>query len=249
MLTGEERVAVAADLDAQIGLCGARLPGSATGSAMNRRLYVFGVNFRLHFPYSLGTILTFLRPSLLYGANFTLPVARAKMVWSRPIPTFVPGCTRVPRCRTMIVPGRTSSPSKRLTPSRLDWESRPFLALPPLFLCAMLLHSPLSVFFVLVRRADFAAVPSPASGFASVDGCEVFRGSAGRRGLAAAVPTVVSAAAVDGGASATSVGLASARSAFFSGADRLRGARVGLSPSVLAASRPWVRISRMATRV
>src|SRR5690348_6935107 len=37
----------------------------------------------------------------------------------------------------MMLPARTLSPPKRFTPSRLEWESRPFLVLPPAFLCAM----------------------------------------------------------------------------------------------------------------
>src|SRR5581483_1857996 len=37
----------------------------------------------------------------------------------------------------MMFPARTCSPPKRFTPSRLEWESRPFLVLPPAFLCAM----------------------------------------------------------------------------------------------------------------
>src|SRR5581483_3791939 len=37
----------------------------------------------------------------------------------------------------MIVPGRTTMPSERLTPRRLELLSRPFLELPTPFLCAM----------------------------------------------------------------------------------------------------------------
>src|SRR3989337_2571935 len=36
-----------------------------------------------------------------------------------------------------MLPARTCSPPKRLTPSRLDSESRPLRELPPAFLCAM----------------------------------------------------------------------------------------------------------------
>src|SRR6202165_3803446 len=36
-----------------------------------------------------------------------------------------------------MLPASTCSPPKRLTPSRLECESRPFLVLPPAFLCAM----------------------------------------------------------------------------------------------------------------
>ena len=64
-------------------------------------------------------------------------IFRAKSVWSRPMPTFSPGWTCVPRCRTMIEPAGTSSPPYVLTPSRFAWESRPLRELPPAFLCAM----------------------------------------------------------------------------------------------------------------
>src|SRR2546423_6145827 len=53
------------------------------------------------------------------------------------MPTFVPGCTRVPRWRTRIWPALTRSPPNTFTPRRFACESRPFLELPPAFLCAM----------------------------------------------------------------------------------------------------------------
>src|SRR3954469_17452244 len=53
------------------------------------------------------------------------------------MPTFSPGCTRVPRWRIRMLPAETCSPPKRLTPSLLAWESRPLRELPPAFLCAM----------------------------------------------------------------------------------------------------------------
>src|SRR5690606_18725447 len=40
----------------------------------------------------------------------------------------------------MMLPATTVWPPKTLTPSRFDSESRPFLLLPPAFLCATLLH-------------------------------------------------------------------------------------------------------------
>jgi hypothetical protein len=43
----------------------------------------------------------------------------------------------VPRWRMMIVPPVTSSPAKAFTPSRCAFESRPFVELPPPFLCAI----------------------------------------------------------------------------------------------------------------
>src|SRR5690625_785514 len=57
------------------------------------------------------------------------------------MPTFSPGWKCVPRWRTMISPAATSCPPKRFTPRRFDSESRPFLELPPAFLCAISLAS------------------------------------------------------------------------------------------------------------
>src|ERR1700694_5943987 len=54
----------------------------------------------------------------------------------------------------MMLPPRTSSPPKRLTPSRCEFESRPLRELPPPFLCAM----PYS----FASSAGFAFSPSPA---------------------------------------------------------------------------------------
>jgi len=43
----------------------------------------------------------------------------------------------VPRCRMMMEPPVTSSPAKAFTPSLCALESRPFVELPPPFLCAI----------------------------------------------------------------------------------------------------------------
>src|SRR5580693_9969464 len=75
-----------------------------------------------------------LRPRSL---NSTPPVTLAKSVSSLPQPTFVPGLSLVPRCRTMIEPPGTNWPPKTFTPSRCALESRPFLELPNPFLCAI----------------------------------------------------------------------------------------------------------------
>src|SRR6266446_1808694 len=69
--------------------------------------------------------------------NLMRPVILAKRVSSLPRPTFSPGFTRVPRCRTMIVPPGTSCPPKALKPSRCAFESRPFREVPCPFLCAI----------------------------------------------------------------------------------------------------------------
>src|SRR6185312_15270054 len=84
-----------------------------------------------------GTTLTYIRCSTPFFWNTTLPSTFANSVWSVPVPTFRPARTGVPRWRMMMFPARTRSPPKRFTPSRLEWESRPFLVLPPAFLCAM----------------------------------------------------------------------------------------------------------------
>ena len=65
------------------------------------------------------------------------PVILANKVSSLPRPTFRPGFTRVPRCRTMIVPPGTTCPPNALNPSRCAFESRPFRELPCPFLCAI----------------------------------------------------------------------------------------------------------------
>ena len=55
-----------------------------------------------------------------------VPAHLANRVWSVPTPTFEPARTGVPRWRMMMLPASTCSPPKRLTPRRLEWESRPF---------------------------------------------------------------------------------------------------------------------------
>src|SRR5947209_3369499 len=69
--------------------------------------------------------------------NSTTPVTLANSVSSLPQPTFSPGFSGVPRCRTMIEPPGTSCPPKTFTPRRCALESRPFFELPKPFLCAM----------------------------------------------------------------------------------------------------------------
>src|SRR3954469_9171034 len=69
--------------------------------------------------------------------NCTAPAARANSVSSPPRPTFWPGWKWVPRWRTMISPALTAWPPYRLTPSRWELESRPFLVDAAPFLCAI----------------------------------------------------------------------------------------------------------------
>src|SRR5581483_5354108 len=70
---------------------------------------------------------------------------------SRPIPTFLPGCMRVPTWRTRMFPARTRSPPNTLTPRRCPWLSLPLRELPPAFLCAIELNSFLCDFHDLQR--------------------------------------------------------------------------------------------------
>src|SRR5687767_3270265 len=87
-------------------------------------------------PYS-GRTLTKVRLSAPFFLNWTRPSFSANSVWSVPTPTLSPARYGVPRWRTRILPANTCSPPNFLTPSRFDWDSRPFLVLPPAFLCAM----------------------------------------------------------------------------------------------------------------
>src|SRR6478735_4680237 len=80
-------------------------------------------------------MLTVLRPRLT--PNSTAPAALANRVSSPPRPTLTPGWKWVPRWRTMISPALTTWPPKRLTPSRWELESRPFLVEAAPFLCAI----------------------------------------------------------------------------------------------------------------
>src|SRR5689334_9307524 len=79
---------------------------------------------------------TWTRPSDL-RSNSTWPLTRAKMVWSRPSPTFAPGRHFVPRWRTMMLPASTLWPPDFLMPRRRPSVSRPLRDEPPAFLCAI----------------------------------------------------------------------------------------------------------------
>src|SRR5215469_9297787 len=91
---------------------------------------------------STGSTITNL-PIEPLSVNLMRPVILAKRVSSLPRPTFSPGFTRVPRCRTMIVPPGTTCPPNALKPSRCEFESRPFREVPCPFLCAI--SNPFSV--------------------------------------------------------------------------------------------------------
>src|SRR5579864_829818 len=85
---------------------------------------------------SIGSTITNLPIEPLFR-NLMRPVILAKSVSSLPRPTFSPGFTRVPRCRTMMVPPGTTCPPNALKPSRCAFESRPFREVPCPFLCAI----------------------------------------------------------------------------------------------------------------
>ena len=73
-----------------------------------------------------------------FRLKVTKPAAVAKRLSLRPFITFLPGCTRVPFWRTIMLPARTFSPPNFFTPNRWAFESRPKAVLPPAFLCAIL---------------------------------------------------------------------------------------------------------------
>src|SRR5262249_8743639 len=66
-----------------------------------------------------------------------VPSTSANSVQSRPTPTFGPGCTRVPTCRTRMLPARACWPANIFTPRRCPWLSRPLRLLPCPFLWAI----------------------------------------------------------------------------------------------------------------
>src|SRR5208337_2916629 len=112
---------------------------------------------------SIGSTITNLPIEPLFR-NLIRPVILAKSVSSLPRPTLSPGFTRVPRCRTMIVPPGTICPPKALNPSRCAFESRPFREVPCPFLCAMNKLSQLSVDFQLrFTSFSWARISSPPS--------------------------------------------------------------------------------------
>src|SRR5581483_6118020 len=82
---------------------------------------------------STGSIITNL-PIEPRSRNLMRPLILANKVSSLPRPTFRPGFTRVPRCRTMMVPPGTTCPPNALNPRRCALESRPFRELPNPFL-------------------------------------------------------------------------------------------------------------------
>src|SRR5690606_18876133 len=90
------------------------------------------------------------RPLAPLSWNLTVPSRSAKSVKSEPRPTLKPGLNFVPRCLTRMLPANTNCPSKRFTPRRCEWLSRPFLELPTPFLCAMSFSS----FYSALDRDD-----------------------------------------------------------------------------------------------
>src|SRR5258708_22473335 len=70
------------------------------------------------------------------------------------MPTLVPGCHWVPRCRTMILPARHASPPNFFTPRRWPAESRPLRDDPPAFLCAMIVSVLWGLLFDLMTPAQ-----------------------------------------------------------------------------------------------
>src|SRR5262245_22378047 len=129
---------------------------------------------------STGSTMTYL-PIDPRSLNLIRPVIFAKRVSSFPRPTFSPGFTRVPRCRTMMVPPGTSCPPNALNPRRCALESRPFRDVPCPFLCAIK-PSPQSLFVrgLLLLRGRFPGRGLPGRFLFGRLGSRVFR--FGRRG-------------------------------------------------------------------
>src|SRR6185312_15456991 len=91
-----------------------------------------------HGRYSVGSTTETKRRSPLVR-NEIVPVTTAKIESSRPICVPGPGRNRVPRWRTMMLPGCANWPSNIFTPRYFGFESRPFFEEPRPFLCAMVL--------------------------------------------------------------------------------------------------------------
>src|SRR5437763_15307522 len=104
----------------------------------------------------IGRTDTNTRPLVLVR-NSTLPLIRAKSVWSLPTPTLRPGCHLVPRWRAMMLPASTSSPPKIFSPRRCPAESRPLREDPPAFLCAITA----SATHLFCTYTDFVTKASP----------------------------------------------------------------------------------------
>src|ERR1700726_2787478 len=129
---------------------------------------------RRRYSISMGSTMTNVPICPLFR-NLMRPEILAKRVSSLPRPTLSPGFTRVPRCRTMMVPPGTICPPNALNPNRCAFESRPFREVPCPFLCAIRISfrwpvasyqqnhvetgdSPvLPYFFFLFFEADFLA--------------------------------------------------------------------------------------------
>lgn len=89
--------------------------------------------------FAAGTTET-IRLSSLLVVKITVPSTKAKMVWSLPIPTPLPGWNDVPLWRRIMLPAFAGCPPNILTPSLLLCDSLPFFELPTPFLCAMTLR-------------------------------------------------------------------------------------------------------------
>src|SRR6266542_6110393 len=99
MLACEERVAVAADLDAQIRFRGASLPRSATGSTMHGGLRVLWMNFRLHYSLLARDDANFLSPLFIIRRELHLAFGESEngVVAAHPhVHTRVYACAALP---------------------------------------------------------------------------------------------------------------------------------------------------------
>src|SRR6187431_1834837 len=94
------------------------------------------------------------------------------------MPTLSPGCQRVPRWRTIMLPARADWPPNNLTPRRLLSLSRPLRELPPAFLCAIVNYFALVGFLAAPLAGAAFFVDAFAAGLAAALAGAAFLGAA-----------------------------------------------------------------------
>src|SRR6266568_3611735 len=190
----------------------------------------------------IGRTETNTRPLVLVR-NSTLPLIRAKSVWSLPIPTLRPACHLVPRWRAIMLPASTSSPPNIFSPRRCPAESRPLREDPPAFLCAIIgLRNSLALYLERIRdkiitcRCHFFLLFAFAAGFFSLAAGFAFDFSF----FAAVLRAVGAPSSADVAAAAAPAGCSEAAAA---------GARLGRGCACLLGFLPSVKISVMRNSV
>src|SRR5438093_5608497 len=246
MLAGEERVAVAADLDAQIRFCGAGLPCSATGSTMHGGLHVLWMNFRLHYSLVARDDTNFLSTLFIIRRELYLAFGESEngVVAAHPhVHARVDSRSALPHDDS---PSQNQFSVEALHTQPLGLRITPIFRTTAALLVCHPAYSPLSIFLVLARLAGFASAADASP--AASDGLGAFRVRVARRAVVGASSIVASVAASDGTPSIIAPGSARTASSLLFVVVRRRGLRAGFS-SVCVARRPPVRICRTATRV